>query len=155
MPVGQNPQPKRAGRIICLLSIGFIGIAYDPSGLKFIQLFQQSVAALDLNNLNFLELLQQRPSCNRVVFQALKAKDEFSLPSNVLFAEGRTLLGLDKSRFKFLPIHVDVLAGPTAADATWLLGLVDRLQDDLAEDRRTNGSYSSEREQTGISPNRR
>jgi hypothetical protein len=28
---------------------------------------------------------------------------------------------------------------PTAADATWLLDLVDRLQDDLANGRRTDG----------------
>ena len=96
-------------------------MACDPSGLKFIQLFPESVSAFDLHSLDCFELLKQRAGCIRVVFKALKAKDEFSLPSNVLFAEGHMLLGLDKPRFEFLPIHVEILAGPTGFPSSRLI----------------------------------
>jgi hypothetical protein len=85
-------------------------MACDPSGLKFIQLFQQSVSALDLHSLDYFELLKQRAGSAGVIPQPLKSKDEFSLPDDVLFAESYTLVSLDKSRFEFLPVHARTLS---------------------------------------------
>jgi hypothetical protein len=70
----------------------------------------QSIAALDLDGLDFLELLKQGAGRVGVVSQPFEAQDELSLSGNMLFAENYTLLCLNKSCFEFRPIHLGDLA---------------------------------------------
>jgi hypothetical protein len=70
----------------------------------------QPIAALDLDGLDFLELLKQGAGRLGVVSEPFEAHDELSLSGNMLFAENYTLLGLDKPCFEFRPIHLKGLA---------------------------------------------
>ena len=77
---------------------------------QLVDLPYQLIAALNLDNLNFLELLKQRAGRVGVVSQPFEPEDELSLSGNMLFAERYTLLGLNKPRFQFCPTHKQNLA---------------------------------------------
>jgi len=112
MAGNQQARCRRLSFIVPVMRL-FIGIerlVRGPPGLQFIEFFQQSVAAFDLNILDFLELLYQCPGRTGIISQPLKCEDEFSLSRNMLYAKSDAFIGLHKACFELLPIHVEILA---------------------------------------------